>query len=114
EIGQVADAGDGEMLDRARRGLADRGRYLGGATLWHDDTRDAGALGRAADRAEVLRVLHLVERHHEWLLCPEQLLRRDVYIVRDLGAHSLVLAGAAPVLDLLRTCRLGPNGRCVE
>ena len=56
-----------QVLDGAGRGLADRGRHLGGAALGDHDAGRAGALGGAADRAEVLRVLDLVERDDQRL-----------------------------------------------
>ncbi len=60
-IGQIADAGDLEVLDGARRGLADDGGDFGRAAFGDDDAGGAGELGRAADGAEVARVLDLVE-----------------------------------------------------
>jgi hypothetical protein len=65
EVGEISRARDPQVLDRASRGATDRGRDLGGATLADDDAADAHALGRAAERAEVLRILDLVEREHE-------------------------------------------------
>ena len=54
-----------QVLDRAGRRLADRRRDLGRAALRQDDAGRARALGGAADRAEVLRVLDLVERDQQ-------------------------------------------------
>ena len=67
EVGEVAHARDAQVLDGAGRGLADGRRHLGGAALGDHDAGRAGALGRAADRAEVLRVLDLVERDDQRL-----------------------------------------------
>ena len=62
EVGEVAHARDPQVLDRAGRRLRDRRRDVRGAALADHDAVGPGALGRAADRAEVLRVLDLVER----------------------------------------------------
>jgi hypothetical protein len=62
------------VLDGAGRGLAHRRRHLGGAALGDHHARRAGALGRAADRPEVLRVLDLVERDQQRLHTRQQLL----------------------------------------
>ena len=55
----------GDVLDRARRRLADRGRDLGAAPLGDDHRGRPGGLRRPADRAEVLRVGDLVERDEQ-------------------------------------------------
>ena len=57
--------GDLEVLDGARRGLAGDGGDRGRAALGDHDPGRAGELGRAADGAEVARVLHLVERDQQ-------------------------------------------------
>ena len=64
-VGEVADVGDLEVLDRAGRGLAGRRGDRGRAPLGDDHPGRAGELGRAADGAEVARVLDLVERHDQ-------------------------------------------------
>ena len=71
-----------------------------------------GALGGAADRAEVLRILDLVEGHQQRLGPREQLVGAGVGVGAGLGAHALVGAGAAAPLDLLgrvRCCTETPS-----
>src|ERR1700733_8179076 len=89
------------MLDGAGRGLADGRRDLGGAAFGDHDARSAGALGAAADRAEVLRILNLVERDDQRIGTREQLLGGGVVERTGVGADPLVRARATATLDLL-------------
>ena len=82
------------MLDRPGRGLADGRRDLGGTPLGQHHTGSAGALGRAADRAEVLRILNLIQRDDQRLVACEQFLGLDVAELRHLGADALMPVGA--------------------
>src|ERR1700727_442516 len=67
EISDVAYTRDTQMLDGAGRRLTGRRRDLGCTALGNDDAGGADALGRAADRAKVLRVLDLVEHDDQRL-----------------------------------------------
>ena len=63
EVGEVAHARDRQVLDRARPTPCTPPGVTSAERRSADhDARRARALGRAADRAEVLRVLDLVER----------------------------------------------------
>src|SRR2546430_14990962 len=53
------------MLAGAGAGLGDRGRETDGAVMRDDDTVDAGALGRAQQNSEVLRVLQRIDDKNE-------------------------------------------------
>ena len=91
------------MLDRAGRRAADRRRDLRGAPLGDHHSGRAGALGAAADGAEVLGVLDLVERDHQGLLAASQQLRGvGIRIGLRLAHESLVLGRAAQALELRR------------
>ena len=94
EVGHVADASDGQVLDRARRRLADGGGDPARPALADHDAGGAGGLGAPADRAEVARVLDLVERDDERVLGLEQRLGVRVRIGVDLGDDALVVGGA--------------------
>ena len=61
-----------QVLDGAGGCPADRRRDLDGAALRDHDPGRARAFGAAADGAEVLRVLDLVQRHDQRLLGVEQ------------------------------------------
>ena len=58
---EVDDAGDAEMLGGAGAGFDGDGAQRGGAALGEDDAVDAGAIGHAQQRAEVLRIFDAVE-----------------------------------------------------
>ena len=62
----------------------------------------AGDLGRAADRAEVARVLDLVERDDQRIRALEQRVRVGVGIGIDLGDDPLVVRRAREPLELRR------------
>ena len=113
-----------QVLDCAGGGLAHRGGDLGGTALGDHHPRRSHALRGAADRAEVLGVLHLVERHDQGVASPagatgtsgtragagadvtagidgvtttthKQLVRGDVWIAPRLRADPLVGTRAA-------------------
>ncbi len=112
-VGEVADAGDVEVLDGAGRGLAGGGGDLGGAPFGDDDAGGAGELGRAADGAEVARVLDLVEGDDQRALAAQQqgvaVLRRGRRI--DLGDDALVVGRAAQSSPALRSGSPAPARR---
>ena len=95
EVREVAHARDRQVLDGARRGLADGRRDLRGAALGDHDAGRAGALGGAADRAEVLRVLDLVERDEQRVGPARAARRRRVGVGARVGADPLMGARAA-------------------
>ena len=64
-----------------------------------------GRLGHAADRAEVVRVLHLVEAQHERVVGLQQRVGVRVRVGLDLGADALVVGRAAALLELVRPRR---------
>ena len=77
-VREIAHARHREVLDRARRRLANRRRDLGGAPLGHHDSAAPGELGHAAYGAEVVRILDLVESDHERVVGLEQGIRVGV------------------------------------
>src|SRR5207253_501033 len=105
-VREVAHACDREVLHRTRRRLADHRSDLRRAALADHDAGGPGALGHAADRAEVAGVLDLVERDHEGVVAVEQLPRVGVTVGLDLGAHALVIARAAETREIV-VARLG-------
>ena len=58
---EVDDAGDAEVLGCSGAGFYGDGAERGGAALGEDDAVDAGAVGYAEERAEILRVFNAVE-----------------------------------------------------
>ena len=62
---EIHYAGDAQMLGRARAGLDGNGAQRRGAALGEDHAVDAGAIGHAQQRAQVLRVFHAVEGQDE-------------------------------------------------
>ena len=62
---EVDDAGDAEVLGGAGAGFDGGGAERGGAALGEDDAVDAGAIGDAEQRAEVLRIFDAVEGEDE-------------------------------------------------
>ena len=90
------------MLDGAGRGLADGRGHGGRAPLGDHDPGRAGHLGRAADRAEVVRVLDLVEGDDQGVRVGEQRARIGVGIGIDLGDDALVVGRAGQPLELRR------------
>ena len=79
----------------------DRGHRRRAALRDHHPGRP-GELGRAADRAEVARVLHLVERDDQRVLPAQHPHRVAVGIRIDLGDDPLVVRRPAEPLQLLR------------
>ena len=65
--GEVRHACNGQIFDRAGRGLGDRLIQTRGATLWDEHTIHARAFGRAQDRAEVSRIFDSIEHYCQWL-----------------------------------------------
>ena len=76
-------------------------RHLGRAALGDDHRARARALGAAADGAEVLGVLDLVEGDDHARAGAEDLLGAGVAKRRRLGADALMGRGPAALLDLL-------------
>jgi hypothetical protein len=64
-LGQVADHDDAQVLGRARGGVDDGGRDLGGAAAGQHHPVRADDLGGAQQRADVLRVLQVVEQQQQ-------------------------------------------------
>jgi len=62
---EVDDAGDAEVLGSAGAGLYGGGGEGGGAALSEDDAVDAGAIGDAEERAEILGIFDAVEGEEE-------------------------------------------------
>ncbi len=111
EVGDVAHARDAQVLDGSGGRLADRRRDLGGAALGDHHAAGAGALGGAADRAEVLWVLDLVERDDQRLRAREQLgraRRRDTGPPRRRrpGARSSRSGARSPRAATMRRSQL--------
>src|SRR5947209_1065357 len=101
-VGEVADAGDSQVLDGAGGRAADACGDLSGAPLGDDDTRRAGALGDTADSAEVLGVVNLVERYDDCVVVAlEQAGCIGIPVWLHLSADALVVGGAAQRRQLL-------------
>ena len=62
---EIDDAGDAQVFCGAGRGFDGDGAQGSGAALGKDDAIDAGSVGRAQERAEVLGVFHAVESEQE-------------------------------------------------
>ena len=80
--------------------LRDGGRDMRGTPLGQQHARRAGGLGRAADRADVLRVLHLVEGDEQRVGRGEQIVQFGVRVRVDLSHDALVVGRAAALLEL--------------
>ena len=62
--GQIHHAHPRNDFQRATRGFRHRARFRRGVTVLRDDRRGTERRGRAQDRADVVRVGHLVEHQH--------------------------------------------------
>jgi hypothetical protein len=62
---EVDDAGDAEVLGGSRTGFDGCGAKRSGAALGEENAVDAGTIGDAKKRSEVLRVFNAVEREDE-------------------------------------------------
>ena len=89
---EVDDDGDRDVLDRAGGGMADGGGDARRVVLGDDDARRAGPLGAAADRAEVVRVGHLVEADDQRPLAGGELPGVGVAVGLAEGDDALVVA----------------------
>jgi hypothetical protein len=63
--GHVGDLGDADVLGSAGGGFGDDGGERGGTAVGEDDAVDAGAVGGAQERAEVVGVFDAVEGEEE-------------------------------------------------
>jgi hypothetical protein len=124
---EVDDAGDAEMLGCAGAGLDGGGAEGSGAALGEEDAVDAGAVGHAEERAEVLRVFDAVEREHE--ACGGGTVRRrreevfegEEFLRADEGDDALMRGGfggeselLAGLLDDADTCLTALGEETVE
>jgi hypothetical protein len=100
-VGQVTDAGHGQVLHRSRGGLAHGRSHVRRAALREHHARATRRLGHAADGAQVVRVLDLVQAEHESIVGREQGIGLHVGIGLDLRADTLMIRGAAALLDLV-------------
>ena len=98
---EVGDAGDADVLGGAGGGLGDGRRDGGGAALGQEDAVDAGAVGGAEQRAEVVRVFNAVEGEEEAVAAGslaraagEQVFEVEEGALADEGDGSLVGVGA--------------------
>ncbi len=101
EVGEVAGTRDQQVLHRAGRGLADRRRDLSRAAFVDHEAARARTLGGTGDRAEVLRVLHLVEHDDQRICACNRSRAPNVGVGASLRADALVGLRAARALDLL-------------
>ena len=62
---QIRFLADQQVFDRAGRGIDHRRGDAGGAMAGQDDAMHTAGLGAAQQRAQVLRVLHLVEQQQQ-------------------------------------------------
>ena len=62
---EVDDAGDAEVLGGAGAGFHGDGAQWRGAALGEDDAVDAGAIGDAQQRAEILRIFNAIESEEQ-------------------------------------------------
>src|SRR5919106_2531678 len=108
---EVDDDSDGEVLDRARRRLADRRRDAPGVVLGDDDAGGARALGAPADGAEVVRVGHLVEAGEQRTFARGELEGVRVAVGLAEGDDALVLHGAGRLVEGALADDLKPDPR---
>ena len=62
---EIDDAGDAEVLGRAGAGFDGGGAEGSGAAFGEEDAVDAGAIGHAKKRAEILRIFNAIEGEDE-------------------------------------------------
>ena len=62
---EVDDAGNAEVLGGTGAGLYRYGAEGGGAALGEDDAVNAGSVGDAQQRAQILRIFHAIEREQK-------------------------------------------------
>ncbi len=104
---EVDDASDAEVFGGAGAGFDGGGRERGGTALGEDDAIDAGAVGDAKERAEVLRVLDAVESEEQACLSvcggrrEEEVLDGEEFLRMDEGDYALVGVGSGQLGELL-------------
>ncbi len=103
---EVGDAGDADVLGGSGGGLGDGGGDGGGAAFGQDDAVDAGAVGGAEQRAEVVGVFDAVEGEEEAVCSPvffrgEQVFDGEEGALADHGEGALVGVGAGEAGELV-------------
>ena len=98
--------GQEEVLAGSGAGLDGRRAERGGAALREDDTVDAGRLGRSEQRAEVRRILEVLEDEDERVAATGPRVRHDLAelgpaTLADLEQHALVAIEAADARELI-------------
>jgi hypothetical protein len=105
--GEIDDAGDAEVLDRSGAGLDGYGTEGRGAAFGEQDAIDAGAVGYAEQRAEILRVFNAVEGEQETgcagegRLGREEVFEGEEFLGTDEGDDAMVGGGAGAEGELI-------------
>ena len=103
------------MFGRSGAGLDGHGAQRRGAALGEHDAVDAGAVGHAQQRAEVLRIFDAVESQHQarrapgdWRRGREQVFDGQKLLRTDEGHDALMRGGSGKLRQLLARI---PGGR---
>jgi hypothetical protein len=93
------------VLGGAGRGANRRGRDAGRAVFRQHDRRHAGRIGRAEQRADILRVFDVIENQHHGVGIlfdvVRHLIERNVRIPAGAHRHALVVAALAALVQLV-------------
>ena len=101
---EVDDAGDAEVFGCSGAGFHGNGAERCGAALGEDDAVDAGAVGYAEKRAEILRIFDAIEREEQARLRGigrgEEVFDRQGFLRADEGDDALVGGGAGEMREV--------------
>ncbi len=99
----VGDLGHRHVLRRTCRRLRHRRIHSHGAALGNDDAIHTGGIGRAQNRAQVVRIFHAVEHDQERPLTTaflQQVFDVGIFLRRSNCDHSLVVAGRREAIQV--------------
>ena len=91
--GDVRDLGDGHVLARSGRNFCDGARHAGRAALGNHHAVRAGRVGRAQDRAQIVRIFHAIEHDDQRIfraLGGDHIFEIVVLFGRRDGDHALM------------------------
>ena len=102
---EVDDAGDAEVLGGSGAGFHGDGAERRGAALGEDDAVDAGTIGYAEKRAEILRIFDAIEREEQarlrWIGRGEEVFDGQGFLRADEGDDALVGGGSGEMREMV-------------